>query len=170
MAFFKDKLPEMNVKATARKKQPIMNDLYKTAHERGFMKAAAEIGLTKGQSIDLYKQAVLSDMGMDNMLEGSIPSALMGGAGGAIGGGALGYMGGMNKQNPQEDHRYRDAILGALLGGGLGAGVGAGSGMSNAYNTGTNHIPGTQPGPGSGIGKLLSGSPFGQSTPGAPRK
>ena len=111
----------------------------KEAFNRGFFKAAMASGLDVITATQLLKQAGLFDsLGVQNPMElqniqqqaliNTGGNAGLGALAGAGAGGLAGYIGGQNKAHPENDHRYRDAMLLASLGGLGGAGVGAGIG------------------------------------------
>lgn len=116
--------------------------LKKQAFERGFIKAATDAGVTPLLAVQLLKKAwslpeaasnmtgIADPAKLDALEMGAVTQGLSGaGLGGVAGaglGGLAGYMGGRNKEHPEQDHSIRDSVLGGLLGGGLGA---AGGGL-----------------------------------------
>lgn len=136
MAFYSNNtLATMKFKSQPGRKQKVMNDLFKTASfEKGFMKAAQDEGLSYYEAKQLYKQANPGMTPPPSMEDNGLLGGAMGAGLGALGGGAVGYMGGRNKENPENDTRYRDALLGALLGGAGGGLVGGAAGVSSHMN------------------------------------
>jgi hypothetical protein len=114
----------------------------KQAFERGFIKAATDLGVNPLLAVNLLKKAWnlpeaasditgIADPAKLQALEIGAAGQAVGGAGlgglaGAGLGGLAGYFGGRNKEHPEQDHSMRDMLLGGLGGAGLGA---AGGGL-----------------------------------------
>ena len=128
-------------KENVNEKNPYSHIRFKSAEafDRGFIKAATDLGVNPLLAIKLLKTANGYEQMMDKLgPQGAMnvgTDAVMGGAGGALLGGATGYLGGKNKQHPEQDHSMRDMLLAGLLGGGMGAVGGA------AYGMNQEHIP-----------------------------
>lgn len=107
----------------------------KKAFFAGFAKAAAEAGFTPGQTLDLLQKKAMpswmepyspaaSDITASFLTMPAMNGALGTLAGAGIGG-VGGYLSGRNKENPEQDHSIRNALLGGV--GGAAAGGVAGS-------------------------------------------
>lgn len=113
----------------------------KQAFRKGFIKAAVAQGWDEQTAQTFFQKQAFEGQSALQGLPFAIPDLLgsaslgagAGGLGGAALGGAAGYFGGRN-EDPQKDHRWRNAILGAGAGGVLGAAGGGYAGANHAFN------------------------------------